>query len=182
MEIDNMMLSEISQILGEEISTDRKSLSNINISTYEMQETYKEREPYTVAKTLLGDRYIWTESFISKVLYAMSTDDLADMNPSEYKIMMGFIAFQDKHSTINNTIQINKGAIGCTNKNKNGISYAVYKDGISSEQCLEATYDVPRDSVYKSLDRVLLYILDCEDWRTKDVISGELVDVSPCSI
>ena len=179
MAIDKTMLSEISQILGEEVSIDRKSLSSINISTYEMQETYKEREPYAVIKTLMGDRYVWTESFINKVLYSMSTDDLTDMNPLEYRIMMGFITFQDRHSTINNTTQIGKGAIGCTNKNESGISYAVYKDGISSEERLEAAFDVPRDSVYKSLDRALLYILDCEDWRTKDVKSGELIDVQP---
>lgn len=176
------ILDELNTILDRDITGSQAELSRLNVSTYEMQETYKEREPYSIAKTLVGDRYIWTESFINKVLYSLSTDDLANMNPSEYKVMMGFIAFQDRHSTVNNTTQINSGAIGCTNKDENGISYAVYVDSISTEQCLEPTFDVPRDSVYKSLDRVLLYILDCEDWRTKDVISGELVDVSPCSI
>ena len=122
MALNETILNELSILMGEKIGTGRESLSNINVSTYEMQETYKEKEPYAIAKTLIGDRYIWTEAFINKVLYSLSTDDLADMNPSEYKIMMGFIAFQDKHSTINNIEQANKGAIGCTNKDENGIS------------------------------------------------------------
>lgn len=182
MAIDEIMLGELAVLYGAEVSRDNKTLAKLDISAYEMQETYKEREPFSVAKTLIGDRYIWTESFINKVLYSLSTDDLSDMNPSEFKIMMGFITFQDRHSTINTQAQISNKAIGCTVKNGDGISYAVYESGISTERCMEPYFDIPRDSIYKSLDRVLLYILDCEDWRTKDVISGTLVDVSPCEI
>lgn len=182
MALDETMLSELSILMREEIGTDRESLSNINVSTYEMQETYKEKEPYAIAKTLIGDRYIWTEAFINKVLYSLSTDDLSDMNASEYRIMMGFINFQNRHSNMNTSAQISDGAIGCTAKNINGLSYAVYKNGISNQVCADPYFDVPRDSVYKSLDNVLIYILNCEDWRTKDVLSGTLIDVSPCEI
>lgn len=182
MAVDEVLLSELSTILGEQIGRDRESLSNINVSTYEMKKTYKEQEPYTVAKTLVGDRYIWTESFINKVLYSLSTDDLANMNPSEYRIMNGFINFQNRHSDVNTIAQINAGAIGCTARNTNGLSYAVYPSGVSTQLCQAPYFDVPRDSVYKSLDNVLNYILVCEDWRTKDVLSGTLVDVSPCEI
>lgn len=182
MALNETMLSELSILLGETIGKDKESLSNINVSTYEMQETYKEREPYTVSRTLLGDRYIWTESFINKVLYSLSTDDLADMNASEYRVMIGFINFQNRHSNVNTSAQISSGAIGCTAKDINGLSYAVYKDKISTELCANPYFDVPRDSVYKSLDNVLIYILNCEDWRTKDILSGTLIDVSPCEI
>ena len=179
---NEVILDELSVLYGSEISRDNKTLSQIDVSIYEMQETYKEREPYQIAKTLVGDRYIWSESFIDKVLYALSTDDLADMNPSEYRLMMGFITFQDRHSTVNTQQQIAQKAIGCTSKDIDGNSYAVYEDGVSSDLCLEPYFDVPRDSIYKSLDNVLIYILNCEDWRTKDVKSGTLIDVSPCSI
>ena len=182
MALNKTLLNELSILMGEKIGTGRESLSNINVSTYEMQETYKEEEPYAIAKTLIGDRYIWTESFINKVLYSLSTDDLSDMNASEYRVMMGFINFQNRHSTVNTSAQISAGAVGCTAKNEAGISYAVFTNGISNQKCADPYFDVPRDSVYKSLDNVLIYILNCEDWRTKDVLSGTLIDVSLCEI
>ena len=180
--MSDTMLSDLSSLLGYDVKADSIKMSEIFASTYEMQKTYQEEQPYTTAKTLVGDRYIWTESFINKVLYSLSTDDLSDMNASEYRVMMGFINFQNRHSNANTSAQISTGAIGCTAKNENGISYAVYENGISNQLCVDPYFDVPRDSVYKSLDNVLIYILNCEDWRTKDVLSGTLIDVSPCEI
>ena len=180
--MSDTMLNELSSLLGYDVTVDSKEMSEIFASTYEMQKTYQEEQPYTTARTLVGDRYIWTESFINKVLYSLSTDDLSDMNTSEYQVMIGFIEFENRHSTSYTRAQETAGAIGCTVYDMNGKSYAVYESGISTNLCSAPLYDVPRDSVYKSLDNVLVYILNCEDWRTQDVLSGTLLDVSPCSI
>ena len=176
------ILNELSSLLDYNITVDSREMSEVFASTYEMQETYQEKEPYTTAKTLVGDRYIWTESFINKVLYSLSTDDLSNMNTSEYQVMIGFIEFENRHSTTYTTAQETAGAIGCTVYDEDGKSYAVYESGISANLCSAPLYDVPRDSVYKSLDNVLVYILNCKDWQTQDVLSGTLLDVSPCSI
>ena len=180
--MSDTMLSELSSLLGYDVTVDSKEMSEVFASTYEMQETYQEKEPYTTAKTLVGDRYIWTESFINKVLYSLSTDDLSNMNTSEYQVMIGFIEFENRHSASYTRAQETAGAIGCTVYDEDGKSYAVYESGVSTNLCSAPLYDVPRDSVYKSLDNVLVYILNCEDWQTQDVLSGTLLDVSPCSI
>lgn len=180
--MSDTMLSELSSLLGYDVTVDSRELSEIFASTYEMQKTYQEEQPYTIAKTLVGDRYIWTESFIKKVLYSLSTDDLSNMNTSEYQVMIGFIEFENRHSTTYTAEQETAGAIGCTVYDANGKSYTVYESGISTNLCSTPLYDVPRDSVYKSLDNVLVYILNCKDWQTQDVLSGTLLDVSQCSI
>ena len=180
--MSDTMLSELSSLLGYDVTADSREMSEVFASTYEMQETYQEKEPYITAKTLVGDRYIWTESFINKVLYSLSTDDLSDMNTSEYQVMIGFIEFENRHSTSYTTAQETAGAIGCTVYDTDGKSYAVYESGISTKLCSAPLYDVPRDSAYKSLDNVLVYILNCKDWQKQDVLNGTLLDVSQCSI
>lgn len=180
--MSDTMLNDLSSLLGYNVKEDSRELSEVFASTYEMQNTYQEKEPYATAKTLVGDRYVWTESFINKVLYSLSTDDLSNMNTSEYQVMIGFIEFENRHSTTYTKAQETAGAIGCTVYNTDGKSYAVYESGISTNLCSTPLYDVPRDSVYKSLDNVLVYILNCKDWQTQDVLSGTLLDVSPCSI
>ena len=97
--MSDTMLSDLSSLLGYDLTVDSREMSEVFASTYEMQETYQEKEPYITAKTLVGDRYIWTESFINKVLYSLSTDDLSNMNTSEYQVMIGFIEFENRHST-----------------------------------------------------------------------------------
>ena len=180
--MNDTILNDLSSLLGYDVTEESREMSEIFASTYEMQKTYQEEQPYTTAKTLVGDRYIWTESFIKKVLYSLSTDNLSDMNTSEYQIMIGFIEFENRHSTSYTTAQETAGAIGCTVYDTDGKSYTVYENGISTNLCSAPLYDVPRDSVYKSLDNVLVYILNCEDWKKQDVLSGTLLDVSPCSI
>ena len=97
--MSDTMLSDLSSLLGYDVTADSREMSEVFASTYEMQKTYQEEQPYITAKTLVGDRYIWTESFINKVLYSLSTDDLSNMNTSEYQVMIGFIEFENRHST-----------------------------------------------------------------------------------
>ena len=97
--MSDTMLNELSSLLGYDVTADSREMSEVFASTHEMQNTYQEKEPYTTAKTLVGDRYVWTESFINKVLYSLSTDDLSNMNTSEYQVMIGFIEFENRHST-----------------------------------------------------------------------------------
>lgn len=156
--------------------------SSLKLAVYESQDTYAERFPYAIAKTLTGDRYVWTVEFIEKILYAMSTDDLSDMSHVEYEIMMAFIDYQDRHSTIPSQTQIASGAIGCTILNELGVSYVVYNSGVSTQVCLDAPSDVPRASMYDSLDSVLINILNCEDWQNDGIKTGTLYSVSECQI
>ena len=182
MPLNETMLSELSVLLGEEISRDNKTLSKIDVSLYEMQDVYQEVQPYAVARTLTGDRYIWNLSFINKVQYALSTDDLTDFGESEYQIMIGFIKFQDEQSSKPTQLQVNNGATGCTIQDINGISYVVYGETISTDICIEPTTDLPRVSVYASLDNVLMSILNCIDWQNEVIITGELESVALCII
>ena len=182
MVVDETMLDELSELLGEEIGRDNKSLSKINVSLYEMQDVYQEVQPYATARTLTGDRYIWNTSFIERLQYALSTDDLTVFGESEYQIVIGFISFQDEQSSSPTQTQVNNGATGCTIQDINGISYVVYGDAISSDVCIEPTVDLPRVSVYESLDNVLMSILNCIDWQNETIIGGDLESVSPCTI
>ena len=182
MAVDETLLTGLSDLLGEEISRDNKTLSKIDVALYEMQDVYQEVQPYAVAKTLTGDRYIWNVSFIERLQYALSTDDLTDFGEAEYQLVIGFINYQDIQSTNPSDIQISDGATGCTIKDINGISYVVYNDVISTDICLEPTIVVPRESVYVSLDKVLMDILNCIDWQNETIITGELESVAPCTI
>ena len=182
MAVDETLLDGLSALMGEEIGRDNKTLSNINVSIYEMQDVYQEVQPYVVARTLTGDRYIWNEIFINKVLYALSTDDLTDFGESEYQIMIGFIKFQDEQSSSPTQTQVDNGATGCTIQDINSISYVVYGEEISTDVCIEPTTDLPRVSVYASLDNVLMSILNCINWQNEVIITGELESVAPCTI
>lgn len=182
MEIDQTIIDELSILMGEQLKTDNKSLSKINVSVYEMQDVYQEVQPYAVARTLTGDRYLWNLSFIDRLQYALSTDDLTVFGESEYQIVIGFINYQDVQSTSPSELQITNGATGCTIKDINGISYVIYDDIISTDICLEPTIIVPRESVYASLDKVLIDILNCIDWQNETIITGELESVAPCTI
>lgn len=182
MAVDETLLAGLSDLMGEEISRDNKTLSKIDIALYEMQDVYQEVQPYATARTLTGDRYIWSLSFIERLQYALSTDDLTDFGELEYQLIMGFFNFQDIQSTNPSNIQIENGATGCTIKDINGISYVVYDDVISTDICLEPTVVVPRESIYVSLDKVLMDILNCIDWRNETIITGELESVAPCTI
>lgn len=182
MAVDETLLDGLSDLLDEEISRDNKTLSKIDVALYEMQDVYQEVQPYAVAKTLTGDRYIWNVSFIERLQYAFSTDDLTDFGESEYQLVIGFINYQDTQSTNPSDIQIENGATGCTIKDINGISYVVYNDIVSIDICLEPTIVVPRESVYASLDKVLMDIINCIDWQNETIITGELESVAPCTI
>lgn len=182
MALDETMLSELSVLYGEEISRDNATLAKIDVSTYEMQDVYQEVQPYAVARTLTGDRYLWNLSFIKRLQYALSTDDLTVFGESEYQIVMGFIAFQDEQSSSPSQVQANNGATGCTINNINGISYVVYEDVVSTDICIQPTVDIPRASIYASLDNVLMSILNCIDWQNETIITGELESVAPCTI
>jgi hypothetical protein len=182
MAVDETLLDGLSALYGEEISRDSKTLSKIDVALYEMQDVYQEVQPYSVARTLTGDRYLWNEGFIDRLLYALSTDDLTDFGESEYQIVMGFINFQDSNSTSPTQAQANDGATGCTLQNIDGISYVIYGEEISTDICLDASVDVPRATIYASLDNVLMSILNCIDWQNQEIITGELESVSPCTI
>lgn len=182
MAVDESLLEGLSDLLGEEISRDNKTLSKIDVALYEMQDVYQEVQPYATARTLTGDRYIWNLSFIERLQYALSTDDLTNFGESEYQIVVGFINFQDIQSTNPTNEQIANGATGCTIKDINGISYVVYDDIVSNDICLEPTVVVARESIYASLDKVLMDILNCIDWQNETIITGELESVAPCTI
>ena len=182
MAIDQTIIDELSILMGEELNTDNKTLSKIDVAVYEMQDVYQEVQPYAVARTLTGDRYLWNISFIERLQYALSTDDLTVFGESEYQIVMGFINYQDVQSTNPSDLQITNGATGCTIKDINGVSYVVYDDIVSTDICIEPTIIVPRESVYASLDKVLMDILNCIDWQNETIITGELESVAPCII
>lgn len=182
MSVDESILSGLSALYGEELSSDSEKLSKIDVALYEMQEIYQEVQPYAIARTLTGDRYIWNLSFIERLQHALSTDDLTIFGESEYQIVIGFINYQDEQSTKPSTTQVANGATGCTIKDINGISYVVYNDIISTDICLEQTIIVPRESIYSSLDGVLMDILNCIDWQNETIITGELKSVAPCTI
>lgn len=177
------ILTNVSELQELEFVDDSNGFRNsVDVAVYEMQQTYEEKVPYSIAKTIDGERYVWNTDFIDKVLYSLSTDDLDNMNSVEYGIIVGFLLFQNRHSHTNSTTQVTAGAIGCTAPDANGNSYAVYNSGISTSLCLNPYYDVARDSVYKSLDSVLIYILNCEDWQNAGIKSGTLYSVSECEI
>lgn len=182
MAVDETLLARLSDLMDEEISRDNKTLSKIDVALYEMQDVYQEVQPYATARTLTGDRYIWNLYFIERLQYALSTDDLTHFGEPEYQLIMGFINFQDTQSTNPSNIQVENGATGCTIKDINGISYVVYDDVVSTDICLEPTVIVPRESVYASLDKVLMDILNCIDWQNETIITGELESVAPCTI
>lgn len=95
MACDTSILDAIMELRGEETLT-TSTLNSIDSATYQMQDIYKEREPYTTSRKITGTEYVFGETFLDKVKYAMATDDLDSMNNSELDVWNYFVQFEDE--------------------------------------------------------------------------------------
>jgi len=173
---------EIQDLLEFDNNKYGKTTNRLDVSVAELEIVYAENFPYTEIRTTNGIKYIWTESFLNKCLIAFSTDSLAEMNAQELAIWYDYVAFSDEKSTSATTEMLNGDAIGCTNPDENGKSYAIYSDySVSSVECIDAIDNYPRETIMKSLDTVFIDMLNCDPFNTDDTIVGELENVSPCA-
>ena len=175
------LVDDLLKLYGDERMDTISLRSSTDLSALELQDIYKERFPYTGTKTIVGDRFIWDENFINKVLYAMSTDDLSDFSQTELDVWYGFVSFEDYHSNLANDT-VDKNAIGCTIPDDDGNSYIVTNDGITDKLCSPPIYGVPQAVIYASLDKALVSIYNCIDYNNTDIKEGELVDIQPCNL
>ena len=175
------LVNELLKLYGDGRMDTNSLRSSTDLAIIELQDVYKERFPYTETKTIVGDRFIWDENFINKILYAMSTDDLSDFSQTELEVWYGLVSFENYHSNLANDLVDDK-AIGCTIPNEDGISYIVTNDGITDKLCANPIYGVPQAVIYASLDKALVSIYNCIDYNDTDIKEGELIDIQPCEL
>jgi len=68
---------------------------NITCAVTEMAIIYNQRLPYTTVPGINGDCIVFSDDFIYLVRYAMSTDCLLYMSPSELEMWNDFVTFEN---------------------------------------------------------------------------------------
>jgi len=143
---------------------------------------YQERLPYVLIPTLNGNCYRWNEIFIFGVRMAMSTDKLIQFTTDELEAWWNFVNFQNYHTHSALTTDCNGFSVGCTIPDEYNKSYSVCKDGkISDIECQDPTFEVLNEDIWKSLDKLLMDLYNCNEVDDCDR-TKELLDVSPCLI
>lgn len=155
--------------------------SGIDLATSEMIEIYKEREPYSTNRLITGIEYVFSETFILKVRYAMATDYIGDMNNAELLVWNYFVQYSDEFSTTANTT-VNPDAIGCTVPDINGNSYIVTEAGITTDLCSYQVSELEAIELASALDIVLTKIANCEEWVAQTITTSDLENVSVCTL
>jgi len=139
------------------------SFESITAAMIEMQDIYGQRLPYAKILKTYGICYRWSKIFIDGVLLAMSTDRLDQFSEDELKAWYSFVMFQDYHSHSALDTDCNTVAVGCTIPNSEFKSFVVCEDGtITTTECQYPRYDVMSEEIWKSLDRALLAVYNCE--------------------
>ncbi len=164
-------------VLRDETVASRRTIASIDLATYEMQEIYKEREPYTTRRLITGIDYIFGDVFIDKVRYAMSTDSLDLMNNSELEVWEYFVQFEDEFSTSADEV-LYPDAIGCTIPDGNGQSFVVTEQGITTDLCQTYPSELLAIDLAKALDKKMVDLVNCQDDTIVDTGLKDLVNVS----
>lgn len=180
MACDTSILDSVMELREETVLT-TSTLNSIDLATFEMQETYKEREPYTTSRKITGTEFVFGDTFLDKVLYAMATDDLDEMNNSELELWNYLVQFEDEFSTSAND-STEPNAIGCTIYDENGNSYVVTNSGVTGTICSINSSELEVILLPKALDSVLVKMLNCEDYYSLNEEDYTLEDISSCSI
>lgn len=158
---DNLLL-DIMELRDESVAS-RDTVNSIDLASYEMQEIYQEREPFTTSRQITGIEYYFNEIFMDKVRYAMSTDNLDIMNNYEYEVWNYFVQYEDEFSTKYDST-LYPDAIGCTNPDLNGDSFVITNNGATTNLCTIEESDLEAIDVAKALDKALMKIINCEDY------------------
>lgn len=156
------LLDDVMELRNESVAS-RSTLNSIDLSTYEMQEVYQEREPFTTSRQITGIEYFFNEIFMDKVRYAMSTDSLDRMNNYEYEVWEYLVKYQDEFSPSYDS-NLYPDAIGCTNPDENGDSFVVTNNGVTTNLCTIGTSELEAVDLAMALDKALMKILNCEEY------------------
>ena len=171
------MADECDILLDEECNP-----QSINSAINEMQDLYGEEVPYTKILKTYGICYQWQEAFIAALLDAFATDNLEQFSEDELESWYSFVMFQDFHSHSALDSDCNTVAIGCTIPDDEFKSYVVCSSGkITDVLCQPPTYDVEEEQVWKSLDRAMMALYNCQlidDCSTDDQVE----ETVPCTI
>jgi len=137
--------------------------SGIDCALAELSDVYQERLPYELGETITGQCVNWSDTFISLCRYAMSTDCMTGMSSQEKAIWRAFVDYEDAMTTSPDTTMCMGLAVGCTVPDVNGDSFAVCADlTVSTEECLPADANYPKEYLYYSLDQHFMALVNCE--------------------
>jgi len=93
----------------------------------------------------------------------MSTDCMTGMSSQEKAIWRAFVDYEDAMTTSPDTTMCMGLAVGCTVPDVNGDSFAVCADlTVSTEECLPADANYPKEYLYYSLDQHFMALVNCE--------------------
>lgn len=171
------ILEELALIYGDDISTSRELLSSTTSTVHELQSTFEEKFPYSVRALLTGDEYVFGETFIDKIRYAMSTDYLGFLDTLELETFEIFTQYQDEFSTTADAT-LYPTAIGCTVPDESGNSYVIDETGITTNLCTIVPSELLQTEIVKSLDATLMKIVNCQDYLPVTIAEEDLVNVS----
>ena len=154
--------------------------NNIGANAQEMVAMYREELPFNYIDTIEGKCLLWDEDFINKVLVAMATGSLTNFSDIEKQVWFAFVEFEDGKS--NSAPDTYIGAIGCTVPDSNGNSYIVTDSGVTTDLCEKPLSVVQKERQSKSLDEYLMDLYNCAIPNDCGIITGDMQDISPCSI
>jgi hypothetical protein len=176
-------MSNALEILGLESSSicNQSTTGSMQTAIVEMKTLFQERLPYTTVLLLDGNCYVWGEAFIQNILTSMATDNLSSMTAEERRTWYLYVDWCNNH-TNSADLLLATTAIGCTIPDESGNSYIVLADGtITATLCETPLYDIPKPELYKSLDNVLMSILNCEPYNLCASDAGDLYSVTTCT-
>jgi len=155
---------------------------SLNSAINELQDLYGEEAPYIKILKTYGICYQWQPTFIEAVLDAFATDNLEQFSEDELASWYSFVMFQDFHSHSALDTDCNTVAVGCTIPNEEFKSFVVCETGkITETECQLPSYDVEDEQIWKSLDRAMMALYNCneiDDCSTDDEVS----ETVPCPL
>lgn len=156
-----------------------QSIDSVKNTINELKSLYNASLPYIEIKLLEGTCYIWSEKFLDKCEYSMSTNIISHMFTTEQKIWNEYILWSDNASSSANNSTTN--AIGCTILNEQNKSFVVLNDGtITAIECSLGLENIINEDLYKSLDIIFVAKTKCEKYNICADLNNKLYSVTNC--
>ena len=173
---------------------------SLGMGLSELENAFKENYPVDVLPSVTGDKFMWTEAFVHKCLWAFATDNLDDMGEDEIEMFNKFVEYEERMSfsitnqasdattimnrgmrVVNHGVHVGSIATGCTNPDVYGNSYEVLRGQVLlGNKCVMHPIPTrPEDiEMMESLDKLFMDMYNDVPHGIDKIPNGELIDLT----
>ena len=197
-----MNVNYLTQDMIKEFTTNEKANPNtrtsVGFALTELEDVFKEDFPFEELNSSTGMKFLWTESFLYKMLWVFATDNTDDMGEYELEWFSRLVEYEEKMSysltnqeataslivnhgfdVVNKGIQIGAEATGCTLPDRAGNSYEIIRGRILlGNKCILYPVPVENIEILESLDKLIMDLYNDVPNNREALPSGELIDLT----